>query len=204
VVATSEYADRESTNGAEDPSSRHSARAAARAGLSRGEDGFAEVDPQPLTRQVRERVRAAADAKSAYVFVDCTCERAWLQPHAFAEALFELVDNAVRATRSGYPVIVDVRSTVEGAVLWQIQDAGEGMSDGLLVELGQRSRAVRPEGPGCGLAFALEVVDEHRGTIRFESARRVGTTVTVWLPGTPGPPVDLRVPLEGAAYSRSR
>jgi signal transduction histidine kinase len=136
-------------------------------------------------RQVRERVRAAADAKSSYVFVDCTCERAWLQPDAFAEALFELLDNAVRATRAGYPVIVDVRAAVEGAALWQIQDAGEGMSDGCLAELGQRSRAVRPERHGSGLAFALEVVDKHRGTIRFESARRVGTTVTLWVPATP-------------------
>ncbi len=169
-----------------DRTSRHSARAAARAGLSYGEGAFAAVDPQPLTRQLLERVRVAADAKSTQVFVDCTCERAWLQPDAFAEALFELLDNAVRATRSGFPVIVDVRATVGGAVLWQVQDVGEGMPDGVLVDLGQRSRAVRPEGPGRGLAFVLEVVDHHRGTLHFESARRVGTTVTVWIPAKAG------------------
>jgi signal transduction histidine kinase len=192
-----QHADRESSTRVGSRSdvqpSRHSARAAARAGLYVGEGAFAAVDPQLLMRQVRDRVRAAADAKSTYVFVDCTCERAWIQPFAFTEALFELLDNAVRATRSGYPVVVDVRATVEGAALWQIQDAGEGMSDRLLAELDQRARGPRPEAPGRGLAFALEVVDQHRGTIRFESARRVGTTVTVWVPWTPSGPSGGRI-----------
>jgi signal transduction histidine kinase len=89
-----------------------------------------------------------------------------VEPTSFADALGELLDDAVRATRRGHPVVVDVHETHEGAVLWQIQDVGEGY----------------PE-QGSGVALARVVAERHGGILRVESAPGVGTTVSVWLPG---------------------
>jgi len=148
-----------------------------------GATAFVSVDARDLARNVRERVRVQAVAKSSYIFVDCTCGRVWVQPAAFSEALYELLDNAVRVTRGCYPVIIDVRDTAEGDVLWQVQDAGEGMSDRALAELGQSPHATWAEGSARGVAFAWAVIERHGGLLRFESTRGVGTTASIWLPG---------------------
>ena len=132
--------------------------------------GSSEIDAKELTQRVLDRVRAHADAKDVDIVVYCTCGLVCVQPHAFSDALHELLHNAVRATRRGHPVIVDIRDVGEGDVLWQVQDAGEGRSE--------RGLAV----PGQDVSIAQAVVEAHGGVLRFESAPGVGTTATIWLP----------------------
>lgn len=79
-------------------------------------------------------------------------------------------------------MIVDVRDTSEGDVLWQIQDAGEGMPEEILAALGQARPAISDGRSGLGVAFAWAVVEKHGGLLRFESAPGVGTTASIWLP----------------------
>jgi signal transduction histidine kinase len=78
-------------------------------------------------------------------------------------------------------VIVDVRD-VEGDVLWQVQDAGEGMVEGSLAKLGKLPETAGPGSARLGIARAWAVVEAHGGLLRFESAPGVGTTATIWLP----------------------
>ena len=143
------------------------------------------VNPQELVGQVCGRVRDFADTKDVDIVLDCICRQAYVHPQTFSEALYELLDNAVRATRRHHPVMVDVRNTSEGDVLWQIQDTGEGIPEKILAELGQPLPAISEVGPGLGVAFAWAVVEKHGGLLRFESAPGVGTTATIWLPCTP-------------------
>lgn len=150
--------------------------------LSCDASSFVSLDADDLARQVRDRVRDRADAKDVDVVLHCTCSRVWVQPHSFSEALYELFDNAVQATRKRHPVVVDVRDTVEGDVLWQIQDAGEGMSERVLAELAQPPHTVLQGGSILGVALAWAVVEKHGGSLRFESAPGVGTTASIWLP----------------------
>jgi signal transduction histidine kinase len=144
--------------------------------------GFASVDPSELAQDVRERIRfrTAARSKPVYVVIQCSCDRVWVKPHAFSQALYELLDNAVRATQVGYPVIVDASNTAEGNVLWQVRDSGTGMSERTLAELGQTSPGV---GAGVGVALTWYIVDCHGGLLHFESTQGVGTTASIWLPG---------------------
>jgi histidine kinase/DNA gyrase B/HSP90-like ATPase len=168
---------------AEDSGSPESKRAHDRRAVTWGATEFVAVEARELARQVRERLRVRAAEKNSHVFVDCTCGRVWVQPQAFSEALYELLDNAVRATRKCHPVIVDACDTAEGDVLWQVQDAGDGMSDRTLAELGQSPQATWAEGSGNGVAFARAVIERHGGLLRFETASGVGTTASIWLPG---------------------
>ncbi len=101
-----------------------------------GSGTFARVEPRDLIRGIVTRVRPHAEAKDVDVVVYCTSGPVWVEPRAFSDALFEVLDNAVRATRRGYPVFVHVRDTADGDVLWQIQDEGEGMTERDLARLG--------------------------------------------------------------------
>lgn len=138
------------------------------------------IEAHALAHQARERVRKCADEKDVDVVIYCTCSPLWVQPQTFGEALYELLDNAVRATRRRHPVMVDVRNSSEGDVLWQIQDAGEGMSEQALAKLGKPPQAVAES--GLGVDFAWAVIEKHGGMLRFESAPGVGTTASIWLP----------------------
>jgi signal transduction histidine kinase len=46
----------------------------------------------------------------------CSCATLWVQPRAFSQAIYEILDNAIRATRRHHPVVVDLRDTGEGDV----------------------------------------------------------------------------------------
>lgn len=144
-------------------------------------DAFAAVAARELLAQVRERVLPRANSKNVDVVVYCTCGRVWVQPEALSQALFELLDNAIKAAKRGRPVVVDVRDTKDGDTFWQVHDVGVGVSDRALAELGkpccQLGRA-----PRLGVAFAWAVIDAHGGLLHYESARDVGTTVSLWLP----------------------
>jgi len=139
---------------------------------------FEQVDASELLRGVRERVRDSADAKDVDVLIYCTCGRIWAKLRALSEALYQLIANAVTATRKGFPVVVDARESSGGDVLFHIQDTGTGMPARTLAGLGLPSRR--------GVALAWAAVEQHGGLLRFESAPGVGTTATVWLPGVAG------------------
>jgi PAS domain S-box-containing protein len=143
---------------------------------------FVAVDAHELAEQAHERVRDRAHDKCVEVHLYCTCPRVWVRVRPFADALFELLHNAVRAAATHCPVVVEVQDTNEGDVLWQIQDSGEGMPGRVLAELGQPLRS--PWGGfGLGVALAWAVIERHGGLLRFESAPGVGTTTSIWLPG---------------------
>ena len=152
-------------------------------------NGFVTLDPRKLTVDVVARIRERADQKTVDVVVHCAAAKVYAEPRGLSAALYELLDNAVRASREGHPVMVDVRETREGGVLWQIQDAGEGMSAerlGELEELRGRARSTHG-GAGLGLAFAGAVAEKHGGALQFESALGVGTTASLWLPKSASP-----------------
>jgi signal transduction histidine kinase len=77
-------------------------------------------------------------------------------------------------------VVLGVRATPDGSTLWEVQDAGEGTSDGPLSDRAPSSGGVRPS--GLGVAFPAAIIEKHGGVLRFESAPGVGTTASIWLP----------------------
>jgi signal transduction histidine kinase len=101
-----------------------------------------------------------------------------------------LVSNAVKFTNGGGTVTVSARED-GGAVRLVVADTGIGVSP---EEQGQVfSRFFRAStatqlaipGTGLGLAISRALVEQHGGTIAFESAEGQGTQVVVTLPSTP-------------------
>lgn len=135
------------------------------------------LEAPELLREARRRVCDTGRARGIDVLFYCMCNRVRVHARAFTQALCELLDNAIRASRPGRPVIVDVRETSEGDALWQIQDRGDGMPVPVLRDLG-----VVHEGAGLGVPLAWAVVEKHDGMLHLESTAGVGTTASIWLP----------------------
>jgi signal transduction histidine kinase len=95
--------------------------------------------------------------------------------------LLNLLRNSREAMPSGGRVTVRTRREGE-AVLAEVADTGGGIPPGDLTRIFEPFYSTKERGTGLGLAFALQVVREHGGTIRCDSAAGRGTTFTIRLP----------------------
>jgi signal transduction histidine kinase len=63
-----------------------------------------------------------------------------------------------------------------------VKDTGPGIAPEALSRIFDPFYSTKEKGTGLGLPFAQQVVQEHGGTIRCDSAPGAGTTFTVRLP----------------------
>ncbi len=102
------------------------------------------------------------------------------------QVVLNLGDNAVKYTRAGGRVTIQLRATPQEAIL-QVRDTGVGIAGEHLPRLFDRLfRADAADrsaaGTGLGLAIAKRIVEAHRGTMEVQSQRGSGSTFTVRLP----------------------
>jgi two-component system sensor histidine kinase TctE len=116
-------------------------------------------------------------------------------PDLLAEAIHNLIDNAIKYRGDGHRVTVSVDADVDGSARVRVDDDGPGipMADRQRVlqrfHRGSRSSggaADTSTGTGLGLAIVAEIVRGHGGEVRVEEgATGRGTTVTVTMPQVP-------------------
>jgi two-component system OmpR family sensor kinase len=104
-----------------------------------------------------------------------------------------LVQNALRVTPEGAPLVLAVRAAAGGAAELQVRDGGPGLSDDdvrLAFDSGalhERYRGTRPVGSGLGLAIAHRLTGRLGGVIGVEGrGPEGGACFTVTLPPSPG------------------
>lgn len=103
--------------------------------------------------------------------------------------LQNLIDNAIKYSREGGEVKIDVTKT-DTTVLMSVSDQGIGIPQENQANIFKRffraPNAVHTEtdGSGLGLYIVESIIQRHRGTIRFESTENVGTTFYITLPIT--------------------
>ena len=127
-----------------------------------------------------------AERKHIHVSVDCpeniilAHDRKWT-----GEALFNILDNAVKYTPAGGDIQVFVQSW-EFYVKIDITDSGKGISEsrqGMIFKRFYREEEVHDvEGIGIGLYLAREIVTMQGGYIKVASAAGSGSTFSVFLP----------------------
>jgi signal transduction histidine kinase len=99
--------------------------------------------------------------------------------------------NLLRNSREAMPRggTVTVRTRRRGAeVETEVDDTGGGIPEGDLTRIFEPFYSTKERGTGLGLALAQQVVQEHAGTIRCESAVGRGTTFTIGIPIAPAEP----------------
>ena len=138
-----------------------------------------------------ESIRPAADEK--HIDIEEYREPVTVRGDAdrLQQVVTNLVGNAVKFTPPGGRVTVAVRQTGTTAEV-TVSDTGEGIAPELLPHVfdwfrqGNSSRTRRHSGLGLGLGIVRQLVEQHGGTVRAESAGiGRGAVFTVMLPMAP-------------------
>jgi signal transduction histidine kinase len=112
-------------------------------------------------------------------------------PSALGSVMQNLVSNAIKYSREGGTVTIQVResNTESGpAIQVAIHDQGEGIPSREIPHLfdpffrGERARQTQTEGSGLGLSLVKQVVEAHGGEIDVSSTPGAGSTFVVELP----------------------
>jgi hypothetical protein len=105
---------------------------------------------------------------------------------ALEQVAVNLVSNALQSLKSEEDMVrVSTRFDAgSNCVILEVRDEGVGVPPGQLDKIMDPFYTTKREkgGMGLGLSISYGIIQEHKGTIKFESEDRMGTTVTVSLP----------------------
>lgn len=157
--------------------------------LSRLENGILALSPekQPVMAMLESvcgTYRRKAEDKGLYLRLEPTEESAVFDGKWTAEALGNLLDNAIKYTREG-GITVEVRP-YELFLRLDITDTGIGIPEaeqGKIFTRFYRSEAVKEEeGVGIGLYLTREILQKQGGYLKVASEMGKGSTFSMFLP----------------------
>jgi signal transduction histidine kinase len=101
------------------------------------------------------------------------------------QALLNLVLNAMQASSRGSTVTLEIaKSCGDGAAVLRVLDRGAGMSPEVLERIRKPYFTTKEGGSGLGIAIARGIIEQHGGSLRFESTAGRGTSATIVLPSS--------------------
>ena len=104
------------------------------------------------------------------------------------QALDGLLENALRVTPQGSPIVVATRTEPGGVAMLEVRDGGPGLSDDDLpvaferAALYEKYRGVRQVGTGLVLAIVHRIVERLGGTVEAGHAPEGGARFTIRMP----------------------
>ena len=105
----------------------------------------------------------------------------------FKSLLYNLVDNAVKASQDGQEIRIGCKG-VKGSTLLYVSDDGIGMKEETVKKatepfyMADKSRSRRAGGVGLGLSLCIEIAKRHHAEIKIKSEPGFGTTVFIVMP----------------------
>jgi signal transduction histidine kinase len=97
------------------------------------------------------------------------------------QAILNLVRNALEAMPNGGMLVVSTVRQGSRAIL-TVRDTGKGMTEQERQQLFKPFFSTKSSGTGLGLPLTQQIVAEHGGSIRCESAPSKGATFVIELP----------------------
>ena len=160
--------------------------------LGQLESGQAVLHREPadvgvIVREAVEEVEPLAEAKSHALAVELEADmpRLELDIDMIRRVVINLLENAIKYTRSGGEITVSARREGDQLTV-SVSDTGPGIPDEARTLIFEKFSRIhhegRPKGLGLGLAFCRLAVEAHGGQIGLESQRGVGSTFAFWLP----------------------
>jgi len=109
----------------------------------------------------------------------------WADEGQLRAVFLNLLRNSREAMAGGGTISVRTGRTADGGAEVTVSDTGSGIPPEQLERIFDPFFSTKSGGTGLGLAFTLQVVREHGGTIRCQSEVGRGTTFSVNLPPAP-------------------
>ena len=145
------------------------------------------VDVVTLVADVLERIGARANKHSITKEITQPLPPLSGDPGLLLQAMFNLLDNAVKYTPAGG--VINIRASQQGEYIHiEVADNGIGIpaeAKGRIFERFYRvdmARSRRLGGTGLGLAIVKHIVEAHNGRIELISEEGQGTSVSILLP----------------------
>jgi signal transduction histidine kinase len=132
--------------------------------------------------------QAETHALSVTVEGNTSCTPLELDPDRIEQVIFNLLDNAIKYSKPGGSIKIDVTDRNKSSVLVEIKDEGIGIAEEDLQRIGERfyradkARSREEGGSGLGLVIAGSLVEAHGGELWVESQKNEGTVVRFTLP----------------------
>ena len=127
---------------------------------------------RPVATRQESTVEATTDQTVPPMAIDRTLLR---------QSILNLVKNGLEALGRGGKLTVSTRR-VDDHVEIAIQDTGPGIAADVGNRLFEQFFTTKPQGTGLGLYISRQIIEEHGGTLRWESVPGAGTTFTATLP----------------------
>ena len=115
------------------------------------------------------------------VHVDSAEATLEFDPDKLKQALLNLAQNGLYAMPRGGALRLTGRVRTDDFVV-EVSDDGIGMSSDDLLRIKEPYFSRRSGGTGLGVAIANGIIEQHGGTLSFESAVGAGTTARLVLP----------------------
>ncbi len=149
-----------------------------------------EFDLPTLISDCIEMLRPVAD--SCNVRLEYNCQGQDMVVHgdhlAIELAIRNLIDNAIKYTRPGTTVNIDMTKNKDEEVIISVKDEGEGIPSNEYKRIFERfyrlnkERSRKKGGTGLGLSIVKEVAQNHQGRVWVESKWGEGSTFFMALP----------------------
>jgi len=151
-----------------------------------------QLEANPLASLIQKAVGFCADrAKARGITLEVLCPdtiAGMVDPTLMEQAVFNLVDNAVKY--SGEGTYVTINAELKGRnIEIRVKDTGPGIDKEHLPKVFNRfyrvdkGRSRDQGGSGLGLAIVKHIVQYHNGRIEVESQRGKGTCFIITIPG---------------------
>jgi signal transduction histidine kinase len=171
--------------------------------LSRAEAGGRAIHPEPvyLDDLVADSARALAmiaAERQVRVVTSGQVDVPFVGDEELLRQMFmNLLDNAVRHTRSGGQVVADLQCQSHAVI--RVADEGRGIPDADRDRIFQRFTRLDEHvgGAGLGLPIARWIAESHGGTLQLESSSPQGSVFVVTLPLATGVVEGLQAPGSG-------
>ncbi|MGD9824080.1 ATP-binding protein [Desulfobacter sp.] len=151
-----------------------------------------QLEVHPLAALIQKAVGFCADrAEGRGITMEVHCPDAiagMVDPTLMEQAVFNLVDNAVKYSDDGACVTINAELKDRNIEI-QVKDTGPGIDAAHLPKVFNRfyrvdkGRSRDQGGTGLGLAIVKHIVQYHNGRIEVESRRGKGTCFTITIPG---------------------
>ncbi len=144
------------------------------------------VDLPALAREAAEAARHVHERPDSVqiIVTESDAPPVHGDPDLLRQALTNVAANAMQAMPDGGTLTIraaEVAGPIR-AVRLEIEDTGNGMSEGILVKAKDPFFTTRPAGTGLGLAIVERVLRNHGGSVTLRSTPDAGTTAVITVP----------------------
>jgi two-component system, chemotaxis family, sensor kinase Cph1 len=161
---------------------------------------MSRIDMNKVVEEIQRGLSHETERRRIEWKVDADLPIAWGDPSLMRQAMFNLVENAVKYSRDSNPSVITISGgrNADVSTRYSVADNGVGFDMtyvGKLFQVFQRlHHSDEFDGTGIGLALTKRIVDRHGGSISAEGTLGKGARFTIELPDRRGE--DIRGKLE--------